>query len=131
MNKISPGGITALTSSGGKPQVLHSTPSILKTLIGLDASLSYVRDPPSGLISSYAVEVDQFEGLFISFTKEKPNFSSLFKSIKFEVKRLSQSRLTTSRELIKFDSLTRETDGKWSTLTTLKMPWNGTYSCSG
>ncbi|KAH9280984.1 Apolipophorin -like protein [Echinococcus granulosus] len=128
---ISPAGETSAILSGGESQLLRSSPSLLKTLIGLDASLSSLRDPSTGLITGYAVEVERFDGLFVSFIKEKPSFSGLFQSVKFEVKRYSVKRsgFLGSRELIKFNYLTREMKSEWFTLATLKMPWNSTYSC--
>lgn len=131
MKTISPRADTSIILSGGQSQVIYTSPLILKMLIGLDASLSRSVDSSTGLITGYAIEVSQFEGLFISFSKEKPSFSSVFKSLKFEVKRLSKAGLSASRELIRFNYLNRETDGKWFALTTLKTLWNSTYTCSG
>ncbi|VDM30875.1 unnamed protein product [Hydatigera taeniaeformis] len=118
--------------SGGEPQLLRRTPSLLKMLIGLDATLNSIQDPSTGLIMGYAVEVERFDGLFISFIKEKPNFSGLFQSVKFEIKRYSVARsgFLESREVINFHYLTRDLKGEWFTLASLKMPWNSTYSCS-
>lgn len=132
VKSISPTSGTAVTLSGGKPQLLRSSPSLLKILIGLDASLSTLRDPSTGLITGYDVEVERFDGLFVSFIKEKPSYSGLFQSIKFEVKRYSakKSDFLGSRELIKFSHLTREMKGEWFTLASIKTPWNSTYSCS-
>eukprot|EP00108_Taenia_solium_P007401 TsM_000130500 transcript=TsM_000130500 gene=TsM_000130500 len=132
VKSLSPTNGTAVILAGGEPQLLHSSPSLLKILIGLDASLSMLRDPSTGLITGYVVEVERFDGLFISFIKEKPSFSELFQSVKFEVKRYSvkKSGFLGSRELIKFSYLTRKMKGEWFTLASLKMPWNSTYSCS-
>ncbi|KAL5107954.1 Apolipophorin [Taenia crassiceps] len=132
VKSISPTTGTAIILSGGKPHLLRSSPSLLKILIGLDASLSTLQDPSTGLITGYVAEVERFDGLFISFIKEKPSFSELFQSIKFEVKRyrVRKSGFLGSSELIKFSYLTREMKGEWFTLASLKMPWNSTYSCS-
>ncbi|KAM7542846.1 hypothetical protein Aperf_G00000003178 [Anoplocephala perfoliata] len=129
---ISPNGKTTMILSGGEPKLLQRSPPILKTLIGLDASLTSFQDRSTGLVTGYELDVATFDGILISFIRENPDFSGHFQSLRLELKRytMKKSGFTESKELIKYNYLTREINDARFTSYTLKMPWNSTYSVS-